>query len=74
MNLGLAFWAPYDVSPEEAEADVRRQALEWADAEPNVVACEIVNVDRHPERPRWYDVAVVLTMKQEAEQTSWLAA
>ncbi len=66
MNLALAFWAPRGVAEDEARADVLRQTEEWAAAEPNVTSIAVKDVSRpYPHRKTWYQVNVILTMKQE---------
>lgn len=61
MTLDLAFWA-------EEASSARRQAREWAAAEPNVDSCRVVSVKRHETRLTWWTVTVRLVMRQRHEQ------
>lgn len=62
MVISLHFWAV-------SEADARRQATEWAAAEPNVESCQIVSAWKSsPHSERWaVSVQLVLRSGQQEE-------
>ena len=69
QRIGFAFTAPYDVTPDEARADVLRQMDEWAAAEPKVDGYTVIEATRpKPERMTWWEITADVEFEGQVDQ------